>query len=109
MLAGERCRLVKRIRAHDRQHRAEDLLFVDAHVGLDLVEHRAAHEEAVLVALQFQAAAVDDELGAFLDAEIDVGAHLVVMRLCDERPHFGGGIGPRSNSQCPNPWLEPCH
>ncbi len=71
--------LVEIGRAHDRQHRAEDLLLVDAHLGLDVVEQAAAEEEAVLVALQFEAAAVDDELGAFLDAEIDIGAHLLEM------------------------------
>jgi hypothetical protein len=46
---------------------------MDAHLGLDLVEQAAAEEKALLVLLQFEAAAVDDELGAFLDTEIDIG------------------------------------
>src|SRR5438067_136974 len=50
VVARELGRLVERIRAHDRQYRAEDLLLVDAHLGLDVVEHRAADKEAVLVA-----------------------------------------------------------
>ena len=40
--------------------------------GVDLVEQAAAHEEAVLVALQLEAASIDLELGAFLDPELDV-------------------------------------
>src|SRR3954468_24855733 len=51
-------RLVIR-RAHDRQHRAENLFLVDRHVGRDVVEQRAAQEVAVLVALHPEAAAVN--------------------------------------------------
>ena len=35
---------------------------------------------------------VDHELGAFLDAEIDVGAHLVVVGFRDERSHVVAGV-----------------
>src|SRR6202011_3427395 len=49
-------------RPHHRQDRPEDLLPVDPHLGLDLVEQTAAEEKAVLVALQFEAAAIDYQL-----------------------------------------------
>src|SRR4029077_9072415 len=63
--------------AHDRQDRPEDLLLVDPHLGLDLVKHAAAEEEAVLITLQFEVAAVDGELGALLDPELDIGTYLI--------------------------------
>jgi hypothetical protein len=44
------------------EHRAEDLVLVDPHVLGDVVEQAAADEEAVLVALHLEVAAVDDEL-----------------------------------------------
>src|SRR5258708_1242744 len=69
VVVDELCRAVEIGGAHDRQNRPEDLFLIDAHLGLDLVEQAAAEEKPVLVTLQFEAAAVDDELGAFLDAE----------------------------------------
>ena len=99
----------KRVAAHHRQYRPEDLLFVDAHLGLDLVEHAAAEEKAVLVALQLQVAAVDCQFGPLLHPEIDVGAHLVVMLPGDERPHLGLGVGARADLQPPHPRHQLVH
>ena len=96
-------------RADDREHRAEDLLLVDPHVGRDLVEQRAADEVAVLVALHLEAAAIDDELGAFGHAGIDVAAHLVEMLLGHERPHLGLGIGAGSDLEGADLRLELGH
>ena len=90
---GRRERLVVVLGAHHREHRPEDLLLVDAHLGLHFVEEAAAHVEAVLVALHLEVAPVDDELGALLHADIDVGAHLIEVRLGDERAEVGGGVG----------------
>src|SRR5215831_10080161 len=89
VLGGKPQRLFVVLGAYDRQHRPEDLLLVDAHVGRHLVEQAAAHEEAVLVALQLEAAAVDLELRAFLDAEIDVVFHPIELRLGDHRAVVG--------------------
>jgi hypothetical protein len=50
------------------------------HVGRHVVEQAAAHEVALLVALQLEAAAIDDELRAFLDAEVDVTLYFFQMR-----------------------------
>ena len=40
--------------------------------GLHVVEQGRADEEALLVALQGEAAAVDHQLGALVDAQLDV-------------------------------------
>jgi hypothetical protein len=42
-----------------------------------VVEQQPPTIEAVLVALQLEAAAVDHQLGAFLDADVDVALDLV--------------------------------
>ena len=39
-----------RLDAHDRQHRAEDLVAVGVHVRRDVVDERDAQEEAALLA-----------------------------------------------------------
>jgi hypothetical protein len=52
----------------DLQHRAEDLFLVAVHVGRDMIEQRRADEEAVFMALQLEAATVDDQFRAFVDA-----------------------------------------
>src|SRR3546814_12194678 len=76
--------------AHHGQHRPEDFVLVDGHVRRDIVEQRAAGEEAVFVALHLDAATVDDELRAFLDAGIDVAFDLGLVRGADQRAHLGG-------------------
>src|SRR3546814_17331128 len=50
--------------ADDLEYRAENLFLVTFHVGGDMVEERRADEEALLLPLEREAAAVDDELGA---------------------------------------------
>ena len=71
-LRRQRQGLLEGLGADDLQHRAEDLLLVGLHGRLHLVEQAGADEEAVLVALQGEAAAVDHQLGALVDAELDV-------------------------------------
>ena len=73
---------------HD-EHRAEDLLAVDAHRLGDAVEQHRAHEESLLVAGDGVLAPVDDELRAFLDAGLDVAEHALAMLARDERAHVG--------------------
>jgi hypothetical protein len=68
---GQVDRLVVGLRPHGGEHGAEDLLLVDVHLGRDAVEEAGADEEAVLVALHPEAAAVDHELGALFDALVD--------------------------------------
>src|SRR6185295_9619302 len=99
VLGGKLQRLLVVLGAHHRKHRAENLLLVDAHVRRHLVEQTAAHEEALLVALQLEATAVDLQLGAFLEAEIDITLHLVDLRLGDHRPVIGLRIARRPDFQ----------
>src|SRR3990172_6815958 len=77
MLGRQPHRFLVVLGAYHGEHGPEDFLLVDAHMRLHVVEQTAAHEIAVLVALHLEAAAVDHELGAFLDAEIDILLHLV--------------------------------
>ena len=93
-------------RAHHAEHRPEDFLLVDAHVGRDIVEQASAEEKAVLVALQLQIAAVDNQFRAFLDAEVDVAAHFRQMFGGDQRPHLGFLIDAWGNLQRAHPWRQ---
>ena len=93
VVGRERQRLLEGLGADDLQDRPEDLLLVGLHRGLHLVEQARAQEEAVLVALQLEAAAVDDQLGAFLHAQVDVVADLLLVGLGDDRAVLGGGVG----------------
>jgi hypothetical protein len=76
---GQRERFLEVLRAHDLQHRAEDLVVIAVHLRGDVVEQRRADEEAVLVALQREAAPVDDQFAAFLDALRDPAS---IFSLC---------------------------
>jgi hypothetical protein len=67
------------------------------------IEERATDEVAVLVALRLEAAAVDDEFGAFLHADVDVAEHLLHVLLGDQRPHLGVRIGRRADLQRAHP------
>jgi len=56
VVVDELGRMIEIGAAHAREHRPEDLLPVDPHLRLDLVEQAAVEEEPILVALQFEAA-----------------------------------------------------
>ena len=77
------------VRAHDGEHRPEDLLLVDAHGGRHLVEQAGAHEEALLVALHLEAAPVHEQLGPFIDASLHEALHALQRRGGDERAEVG--------------------
>src|SRR3546814_223128 len=70
-------RLAVILGAHHREHRSEDLFLVDIHVGGHTVEQAAADEEAVLIALHGEAAAVYRQLRALLDTAVDQALHAV--------------------------------
>ena len=72
MLARQADRFLEAVGADDLQHGAEDFLLVAAEVRLHMVEQGRADEEALLMALQREAAAVDDQLAALVDAHLDV-------------------------------------
>ncbi len=96
------------------QHRTEDLVGVDRHVGGDVVEQRGADEVAALEAgvaegqlVARALAAVDHEFGAGLDALADVVAHPLESRAGDQRPVVGLGIEAVPDPQLVDPLDEP--
>ncbi len=85
------------VRTNDRKHRSKDLFFINAHRWLDLVEQASAHIEAVLIALHLEGASVYDELGAFLDADVDVVLYFLEVGFGDQWPKVGLLVGRGSN------------
>ena len=79
--------------ANDSEDGTEDLFAVDLHFWFDVVEEGGSEEEAV--AFGCGLAAVDDELGTFFSAELDVAGNLVAVDAGDEWAEvgFGGGFG----------------
>src|SRR3546814_2374682 len=68
MLAGKRQRLLKIVGANHLENRTENFFLVAFHVGFDMVEQRRPYKEAILMALQLEAATVDDQFSAFINA-----------------------------------------
>ena len=66
------------------EHRAEDLLLRDRHVGRHVGEDRRAHEVAPVEAVR-RLGAAGHEPGALLLALLDVAAHALALRVRDER------------------------
>jgi len=89
-------------RTQDGKHGAEDLFFVDAHFTGDAIKKRATNEIAVLVSLQPEVAPIDNQLGAFLDAKLDVAKHLLHVLPGDQRAHLGFGIGRGADLESPH-------
>ena len=75
------------------QHRAEDFFFPNAHLGLHLVDHAGAEQEAVFG--QIAAAAVEGHVGAFLFGDVEIAGDAIAVLGRDDRAHvdFGAGIG----------------
>src|SRR3546814_16288439 len=74
MLAGKRQRFLKIVGANHLENRTENFFLVAFHVGFDMVEQRRPHKEAILMALQLEAATVDDQFSAFITALLDISA-----------------------------------
>ena len=89
--------LVVGLDAHDRQHRAEDLVVVHLHAGLDVVDERDADEEPVGVELR--RGAVDHDGGALGGGAGHVGGDLVAVLAGDERAHLRRGVGAGADAQ----------
>ena len=94
--------LVEGVNAHDREHRPEDLVAVDGHVGGDVVEQGRAEEEAL--GRELLVTTVDDDRGPGLGALRHVGGHLVTVLFGDERPHVGAGLVARCDLQLRQPF-----
>ena len=107
MLGRQRDRLVEILSARNLEDRPEDFVLVRFHAGAHMVEQRAAHIETVFVALQLEAAAVDHQLGAFLEAHLDIGSDLVAMRCRHQWTVIRFRIGGRSDFQRLDTRLQP--
>ena len=86
--------------ADHRQDGAEYFLPVDVHLGRDMIEEMRADEKAILVALQFEIAPVDDQFRALVHAALHQPQNVVFGR----RGHDGAVIhviarGPRPDLQ----------
>ncbi len=64
-----------------------------------MVEQGRADEEALLMALQREAAAVDDQLAALVDAHLDVMLDPLLVRLADHRAVMRLGVGRDADAQ----------
>src|SRR6185369_1718021 len=85
VLRGEPDRFLEVLRPDHLQDRAENLFPVALHVGCDMVEEGRTDEKAFFVALQFEATAVDDELGALVDTHLDIVLDALLMGAADDR------------------------
>src|SRR5437868_4439147 len=74
-------RFLEILRPDHLQDRPENLVLVGLHVGRDPIEEGGADEEALLMPLKREAAAVDHQLGALVDAHLDVMLDPLLVRL----------------------------
>src|SRR5438309_260681 len=77
----------------------EKVLLIGAEARLHMVEEGRADEEALLVALKGEAAAVDDQFAALVDAHLDVMLDPLLVGGADDRPVMGIGIGRDADPQ----------
>ena len=91
-VVGDFDRLVLALERDDRQHRAENLLTRDAHVVVDVGEHRRPHEIAAVEAFR-PAGATSDQARALVDAGLDQVLHLLELHLGDQRPDVVALLG----------------
>jgi hypothetical protein len=85
------------------EHGAEDLFLVAFHVGRDMIEQRRADEKAFFMALQREAATIDDQFRAFVDAGLDPAFHLRLVRGGDHRAIMRVGVGRDADLQLQSP------
>ena len=83
----------------DAEHRSEDLVDSDPHLGRHVVEDRRAHEVAALVARHDCAAAVEDQLRLLLDARFDPAVDPLAVLGGDHRAELGVGQPGRAHLQ----------
>ena len=97
--------LVVGVHPHDRQHRAEDLVVVERHAGLDVVEERRREEVALAVRVVVVPAPVDDERRPLGHPGVEVGRHLVAVLRRDERAHVAAA-GAVAGDELAHPVLD---
>ena len=72
MVDHQLARILIAFRAQNRENRTENLVTIDRHVGRHMIKQRTADKKAVLIALQFEIAAIDNDRGASRLALMDV-------------------------------------
>jgi hypothetical protein len=72
VIAGQTDRFLEALCADDLEDWPEKFLPVGLHVGRDPVEQAGADEEALFMSRHREAAAVDNQFGAFVDAGLDL-------------------------------------
>src|SRR5215467_7054929 len=85
-VVGDRDGLVFGVISHHRQHRTEDFLLGNCHVGGHVREDRGPNEIATVEAAG-ASGATTDQIGSLLDAALDQALHLVELGLADQRSH----------------------
>src|SRR3954470_21155033 len=99
VLGGEADRFLEAVGADHLQYGPENLLLVGAEARLHMVEEGWADEEALLMALEAEAADSDDQLAAFLLAHLDVALDLGLVGGGDGRAVMGLGVGRDADAQ----------
>lgn len=91
--------------SHAGQHWAEDLFFVDTHIGRNMIEQRTAHPEAALTAvaglLALEVSAVSQQLCTVLHARLDVFANARMRGSRHDGPHLSIQVGAVEYLQVP--------
>ena len=80
--------LGKVLGTHAGQHRSKDLFLVDAHVGLDVVEQRAAGEKALLQPRHAVPASIHHQLRPFGHTDADVVLDAITRLTRDNGSHL---------------------
>src|SRR5689334_6168464 len=84
MLRGQANRLLEVLGTDHLQDGPENLVLVGLHARLHVIEEGRADEEAFLVTLEHEAPAVDDQLGALVDAQLNILFDPLLVRLADD-------------------------
>ena len=80
MLRRQTRRFFEAVGAHHLQDRTKNFFLIGLHVGGHIIEQRRADKEAVFMALQRQAAAIDQQIRALFDAHFNIAFNLGAMR-----------------------------
>lgn len=78
-------RLLHALRAHDQQHRPEDLFLVATHAGFDLIDQCPPNKKTVLASWYLNLPTIHYDLCALLFCTVDVSDHFLLMLASDQR------------------------
>ena len=93
MLRGQGQGRLEAVGPDHLQDRPEDFVLIALHARRDPVEEGGADEEAGLIALQAEIAAIDDQFGALVHPGLDVVGHPLAVGGVDHRAIVGTLVG----------------